>query len=370
MSKAYPRALWRLTVGSEDITAMLNPRLMQLTLTDNRGLEADQLDITLSDADGLLDIPERGAKLYLALGRDDIGLIDKGSFTVDEIEHSGAPDQLTLHARSADLRESLLVKKERSWDRTTVGAIVQTIAQENKLKPAVSPELSKLPVQHMDQQSESDANLLTRLAAQVDALCAVKAEKLIFYAIGRGMSIGGEPLPEVIITRTVGDRHRFCVADRDGCAGVTAAYYDKRSGKKGEVTIREEDLYHGKNAKNKNQKKVSTTGGNLKTLRHTYANRDNAAKGASSALKKALRGVATFSLSLALGRPDIIPELPATVSGWKPAIDGTAWRVVKVTHSLSGSGLTTDLELELRLEAEQIGDPDKPAEEEDNEQQD
>jgi phage protein D len=364
MSKAYPHTRWRLTEGSRDLTATLDPRLMQLTLTDNRGLEADQLDITLSDADGLLDIPARGAKLFLSLGREDIGLIDKGSYTVDEIEHSGAPDQLTIRARSADLRESLLVKKERSWSRTTVGAIVRKIAQENKLKPAVSTELEKLPVPHMDQQSESDANLLTRLAAQVDALCAVKAGNLIFYAIGRGMSIGGEPLPEVNITREVGDSHRFAVADRDGCAGVVAYYYNKKAGIKGEVTIREKDLYHGKNAKSKDAKKVSTTDGNKKTLRHTYPNRDAASKAASTALKKALRGVSTFSLTLAHGRPDIIPELPATVSGWKPTIDGTAWRVVKVTHSLSDSGLTTSLELELRIEAEQIGDPGAARQEE------
>ncbi len=360
MSKAYPGALWRLTIGEKDLTTVLDTRLMQITLTDNRGLEADQLDITLDDADGLLDIPERGAKLFFALGRDDIGLIDKGSYTVDEIEHSGTPDQLTIRARSADLRDSLMVKKERSWDNTTIGGIVRKIAQENKLKPAISPELNKLPVQHMDQQSESDANLLTRLAAQADALCAVKAGNLIFYAIGRGMSIGGEPLPEVTITRAVGDKHRFSVADRDGCAGVTAYYYDKKSGSKGEVTIREKDLSHGKNVKNT---KVSTVEGNTKTLRHSFPNRDAAAKAATAALKKALRGVSTFSLTLAHGRPDIIPELPATVSGWKPCIDGTAWRVTKVTHNLSDAGYSTDIALELRLETEQIGDPvgNKPA---------
>ncbi|MCL1861852.1 MAG: contractile injection system protein, VgrG/Pvc8 family [Proteobacteria bacterium] len=344
---SYPRALWRLAIADKDLTIDLAPRLMQLTLTDNPGLEADQLDLTLSDADGLLDIPARGVRLSLALGRSDMGLLDKGSYTVDEVEHSGTPDQLTIRAHSADLRESLLTKKERSWHGTTLGAIVRKIAQEHKLKPAISPELEKAEVKHLDQQSESDASFLTRLALTYDAMATVKDSVLIFYAIGRGKTINGEPLPEVTVTRASGDRHRFSVSDREGCAGVSANYYDKQAGKQGTVTIREQDLKKGQQKDNVGGN-AQAEGGKLKVLRHTYASRKNAARAAVSALKKALRGASTFSLSLALGRPDIVTELAATVSGWKPAIDGTRWRVAKVTHQLSGSGMTTDLELELR----------------------
>ncbi|MDI8752169.1 acetyl-CoA sensor PanZ family protein, partial [Salmonella enterica subsp. enterica serovar Montevideo] len=42
-------------------------------------------------------------------------------FTVDEIEHSGAPDRLTIRARSADFRETLNTRREKSWHQTTVG---------------------------------------------------------------------------------------------------------------------------------------------------------------------------------------------------------------------------------------------------------
>lgn len=62
--------------------------------------------------------------------------------------------------------------------------------------------------------------------------------------------------------------------------------------------------------------------------------------------KRSQRNAATFSLTLALGRPDITPETPAKLSGWKPEIDNHSWLVIKATHSLSGSGLTTGLELE------------------------
>ena len=43
-------------------------RLLGMTLTDNRGFEADQLDLELDDADGLVIMPRRGAVISLALG--------------------------------------------------------------------------------------------------------------------------------------------------------------------------------------------------------------------------------------------------------------------------------------------------------------
>ncbi|TLI48459.1 phage late control D family protein [Escherichia coli O25b:H4] len=43
-------------------------RLMSLSLTDNRGFDADQLTITLDDADGQLQLPPRGARLTVLIG--------------------------------------------------------------------------------------------------------------------------------------------------------------------------------------------------------------------------------------------------------------------------------------------------------------
>lgn len=85
-----------LTLDGDDITQNFSDRLISLTMTDNRGFEADQLDIELDDTDGLIELPPRGAKLTLWLGWQGSALLNKGSFTVDEIEHRGAPDTLTI----------------------------------------------------------------------------------------------------------------------------------------------------------------------------------------------------------------------------------------------------------------------------------
>ena len=45
---------WRVTLDGKDLSDRLRPRLVSLSLSEKRGDEADQLDIVLSDADGML----------------------------------------------------------------------------------------------------------------------------------------------------------------------------------------------------------------------------------------------------------------------------------------------------------------------------
>ena len=85
-------------------------------------------------------------------------------------------------------------------------------------------------------------------------------------------------------------------------------------------------------------------------LRHVYASETSALQGAKAAWEKIQRGVAEFSITLAEGRPELFPELPAKVKGFKPLIDACGWTLAKVTHSLSNSSYTAALELEMKLE--------------------
>ena len=51
-------------------------------------------------------------------------------------------------------------------------------------------------------------------------------------------------------------------------------------------------------------------------------------------------------INLAVGRPDVAPESPVTVAGFKPYIDAESWVGVEVKHTLDGNGLTTQIQLE------------------------
>ena len=100
--------------GGKALT-QLDPRIISLELTDNRGFEADELTIAIDDSDGLIELPPRGAELSVSLGWQGEPLVYKGVYTVDEVAHSGPPDKLEITARSADFRDEFNVKREVSW---------------------------------------------------------------------------------------------------------------------------------------------------------------------------------------------------------------------------------------------------------------
>lgn len=281
----HPRPAWTLSVDGIDISAQVADRLVSLTLTDNRGFEADQIDLVLDDTDGALVFPARGAAVRLALGWQGAALIDKGDFVVDEIEHSGAPDQLTLRARSADLRGGLTTQLERSFHGVTLGAIVRTIADETDLRPVVAPDLDAEWIDHLDQTNESSANLLTRLARLFDAIASVKDGRLIFLRAGMGKSASGKPLPVLTIERQDGDQHRFGLAEREACTAVKATFYDTHAGTRGEVFWgKEEEAI----ARGKRQPVASPTAASLpklKALSGTYKSRTKARRAAIKAWK-------------------------------------------------------------------------------------
>ncbi|EKA9715286.1 phage late control D family protein, partial [Escherichia coli] len=205
---------YMLMLDSRDITGNISDRLMSMTLTDNRGFEADQLDIELNDADGQVELPIRGAVLTVYIGWKGFALVCKGKFTVDEVEHRGAPDVVTIRARSADFRGTLNSRREGSWHATTLGAIVEAIASRNKLEASVAPSLAGIKIPHIDQSQESDAKFLTRLAERNGGEVSVKMGKLLFLKAGQGVTASGKKIPQITITRSDGDRHHFAIADR------------------------------------------------------------------------------------------------------------------------------------------------------------
>lgn len=333
----YPVPIFRLTVDGVDIAQLVSPRLISLELTDNRGIEADQLSISISDHDGLVAIPRKGASLHLWLGWSDTGLVDKSSYTVDELEHSGAPDVLSIRARSADLRKTLKVKRERSWHATTLGQVLADVAQRNQLALRIADSLAGQAIPQLDQANESDANLITRLGDDFDAVASVKAGCLVCMPAGGGRSVSGLALPHITLTRADGDGHRYLLADRDSYDGVRAYYYDINSAKKKEA--------------------IAGGGDNLKNLRHTYSDLKSALRAARSEWRRLQRGSATLSYNLARGRADLIPELTYTLQGVKPEIDAIVWYGGNVQHRLSADeGFVTSLELESKLPQDLVED--------------
>ncbi|MCK7316848.1 hypothetical protein L8P35_09040 [Enterobacter cloacae] len=88
---------------------------------------------------------------------------------------------------------------------------------------------------------------------------------------------------------------------------------------------------------------------NVLELTTIYATKAQAMRAAQAKWDKLQRGVAEFSISLAIGRADLFPETPIAVKGFKRVIDEQAWIISRVVHNLNGNGYTTGLELEVKV---------------------
>lgn len=322
----YPQPRWRVTLDGKDITGRIAPRLMSLTITSERGQDADQLDLTVSDHDGGLALPKHGVTIDVSLGWDTTGLANMGTFTVDEVEHSGAPDKVVVRARSAKLASSIRQKRTGSWQDVTLGDVVNEIAGRNGVAPHVDPATAATKIDHLDQTNESDLNILSRLGTLYDTVATIKVGKMLVAPVGKGTTASGKALPTITLTRRDGDQHRYHKADRDAYTGVKAKWHDLGAAEDKGVIAGDK-----------------TT---VKTLRTKYATEDDATQAAKAEWNRVQRGTATFELQLARGRADIYPEMHVKVRGFKAPIDATAWLVKRVEHTLGDTGFTTRVECE------------------------
>ena len=361
--RSYLKPIFKLEVDGVEISGKIHNRLIRLSLTETRGLEADQLDIELDDTDGKLTIPEKGVLMSVYLGFESenhilniqkqkpiqTGLVYKGEFKIDEVSHQGTPDTLSIKGISMDLTDQWAEAKEKSWHKKTIEEIVATIAKDHQCDYIISESLKSEKVDHIDQTNESDAAFLTRLAEQYDAGAVLKNGLLLFFNLNEPITPNGEPIPVFEITRNKGDNHSYTTADTQDYKAVKAFYTDKKTGKRQHIIINADNLEPKKDTKGKKQKSQNPkleTGEKVKVLRHLYASKQTAENGARAAFKKLKRGVAQFELALAVGVPELFPQTPVVVSGFKDQIDQESWLIKKISHNLDNNGLTSRMALE------------------------
>lgn len=354
-----------LTIDGRRFGTQAMSRIISISLTDKRGFEADELTIELDDHDGTIAIPKTGSKITLKLGYKETGLVEKGEYLVSEFTAAGSPDRLSITARAADLAEALAEQVEKSWHKQTLYQIIETIAKKHKYEYIISKDFQSQKIEHIDQTNESDANFMSRLAEQYDAIATIKNGKLLFIPAGESQTASGQPIQPTTITRASGDSHSFTYSSSNSYQAVRAYYTDKKTGQKKEVIVNKDNAYPNKKTtqqtksvkgktfkakkKENDNQKVNTEGQKIKTLRHLYATESGAWSGARGAFKKIQRGVAEFSITLAVGRPDLYPETPAVVQGFKPEIDAEAWLITEVSHKIDSGGYTAGIQFEARI---------------------
>lgn len=328
-----PVPAWRVTLDGQDLTEAMKPILIGLSLTEKRGEEADSLEIQLGDEDGLLALPPPTATLSVALGWAkgtgvSAGLVDKGTYRVDEPSWDGPPDILTLTARAADLTADLRKRRDENWVEQSLSAIVGKIAKRQGLTPKVHPLLAKVQIPAIRQKAKSDIAFVSELGRRYDAVATVKAGHLILAPIGIGSTAGGAALPGLTIQKAMCSRYGWTRKTRDEHDGVEAEWHDQAGAKRQIVKV-------GGSA-------------NPRRLKRTYANESDARAAAEGAKRRDARTAAEFTLTLSYGDASLMPERPVTLSGFKGEIDAQTWQIAEVSHRIDGrGGFTTELTLDL-----------------------
>lgn len=345
----YPFPIYRLEVDGNDISPLVVDRLISLNIKDNRGLVVDSVDIELDDSDGQLEIPPEGAIIQVWIGWSNTGLVDKGKYKVESVTHRGAPDVLSISAFSNDVSEGLKQKRERSFSNKTIQVIFETVGAEYALKTIVHDSLANRVISYIA-QNESDANLITRIADEHDAIATVKNGHLILLPRGASQTVSGLPLPIAQIFRSDGDGHNYTTGTgTDRITGVKAFYYDAGKSKKLYVVI-------GDNEEN------------LKEIRYVHRDKKTAELAAQAEFNRCKRASQKLSYTFAFGQPELIPEQEFVFTGLKPQIDDIVWLGTNVTHNLTDGGFTTSVELEVQLpDADDVStlfEPDKEGDKE------
>jgi phage protein D len=325
---------FRVVANNTDITAAVASRFSHMRLTQTTKDESDEVEITLADTDpsNPIIIPPTGAELRVYMGYDG-STIDKGLYVCDEIENGGWPQTMTLRARAAIYAQTPLGKtdfqsqKTRSWaSGTTIGAMVSKIATEHAMKAGVSASLSSIQLPHIQQDAESDINMLLRIAKRYDAIAKPMGGVLVFAQRGMLQSVSGVTLPTFTLTPGMVDRWRTTISRRETPGTVVAFWHNKGAAKRNQVTV--------------------GSGDPVKRIRFWFTNAQEALAACNAEYQRRTRGQYKLEIEME-GQPSIITEAPLVLSGWRTGIPAE-WVITRVEHTLAkDGGALTEIEAEL-----------------------
>lgn len=316
------RPALRLEINGKPASAELLRRVVSVTMTDYSGAQADNAEITI-DAAGGVAAPSIGAEVQVWLGYEPAPMY-RGKFKVASWSLDGPPSVMSVRAVAADFTTAIKAPKTRSHHDTTLGAIVNKIAGEHGLGVAIDGALASRKIDHIDQQTESDAGFLTRLAGRNGAVFKIGAGRLIFAAKGSKLLPDGTAKARFAVSPSMVSTWSFRADERGGYLSVKAAYYDKAKGKRVYCTAGQ--------------------GGPCHRDRRLYATREEAQAAADAKLGDLTRGKMTGNLH-GPGRPEIYAEAILDLAGFAPDCDGE-YLAKTVTHTFGGGGYVVDIEIE------------------------
>jgi phage protein D len=180
----------------------------------------------------MLAKPKRGQTLQVALGFLEFGgAVDRGTYIVQGVSKLGGPAEFHVTAQSADLKKTLKQQKTRAWVAPkTLGDVLNQVASDNGLAPAIDAGLAATPIDTIIAQTgESDMHLVMRLARRYGAVAKFASGRLVFVPQGAGTTASGAAFPTLTITPNDCEKFGFHDNDREVRGKSKSRHWDRKT---------------------------------------------------------------------------------------------------------------------------------------------
>jgi phage protein D len=253
-----------------------------------------------------------GTRLEVSLGYGG-ELFDVGVYATRPVSLKGPPATATIEAGVLDCYPSLRMPRKKSWRPGSLESMLKEICGTHGLKASIDPVCGHIRIPHED-QTESDAAFLARIAEYYECIFKIQRDHLIFYdRDSRTTPSGKEIAPQKI--RSIID-YDFKYVAEPVFSGVKAFWWDKSS-------AREKSVLSGKEGK-------------VHAIKFLLKDEASARDAAEAKLRKLKRLSSRLSITTP-GNPLLFAGGRCVIENFHPQINGE-WIISSVEHSLDNNG--------------------------------
>ncbi len=290
-----------ITVNGQDVTQVIKPYLVSISLTDNHKDEADELTLTLSAKFQRPQYQDE-IKIYLGYEGDEtleyFGLFYVQSTTIRNNR------ELTINATGINYNSTIKQRVIASYD-LPIDQVVAKIALQNGLKAMIkTTELDCTADEHFVQNNESDLAFLQRTAKEKNAVFNIKDGTVYFVQDEEYV-----PRASIDINECIDSEIKY--SSNSKYASATATFQDTKQNKAVTVTV--------------------GAGKPVLAVRGHWQKSDEARQAASNALRRANAATVEGSLTVSGRR---------LFAGSILNLDGNQYSVTKVTHTVDKAWMT------------------------------
>lgn len=321
-----------ITIGGQNVSSAVLPRLISLSVTDKAGVSSDTVSIDIDDTDGVVLLPQEGVEITVDLG-DDEGVYRVFEGTLDEVRSKGSRSggmTISVSGKGFDTKGKAKEPKQKHWDDKSLKDVFGEAAEAAGLSVVVDSSLGEIKRPYWAQQTESFIHFGERIARENGATFKVVGKRAILAKRNGGSSAAGQALPAVSAVNGVNllSWDIAPVLGRPRFRKVRTRHYNRKT-----ATWQTEDV------------EVEDEDTEAEWIRRNSAGDADEAKAASNSTKDDIereKGGGSISID---GTAMPQPEGTIVLSGSRPGIDGI-YRIETVTQTFDrNSGWTTRLDV-------------------------